>query len=84
MSDLDTIEIDGVVTQLMSHGNYRVTLPNEHTVVARICGKMRKFNIRIINGDKVTIKISRYNLEQALITFRHKKGRPNFVPKRKA
>ena len=71
-TETDYIEVEGVVSTVLSHGNYKVRLPNNHEITSRISGKMRKFNIRITAGDKVTVKISKYDVNNGLITYRHK------------
>ena len=71
-NDQDSIEVEGTVNAVLSHGNYKVTFPNNHEVMTRICGKMRKFNIRITAGDNVTVRLSRYDLSNGLITYRHR------------
>ncbi len=50
---------------------FRVRLENDHEIIAHISGKMRKFYIRIIPGDRVTVEISPYDLTKGRITYRH-------------
>jgi len=50
---------------------FRVRLENEHLMLAHIAGKMRKFSIKIIQGDTVTVQFSPYDLGRGRITFRH-------------
>jgi translation initiation factor IF-1 len=49
-----------------------VELENGHTVLATIAGKMRRFRIRVLQGDRVTVEVSPYDLSRGRITFRHK------------
>lgn len=80
----DLIQVEGVVTEVMAHGQYGVTLVNKHKVVAKLCGKMRKFFIKVMVGDKVTIGLSPYDKSNGLILFRHKTSSTNTVkPPRK-
>jgi len=51
---------------------FRLTLANGHSVLATTAGKMRKFRIRILAGDRVTVEVSPYDLDRGRITFRHK------------
>jgi translation initiation factor IF-1 len=51
---------------------FRVDLENGHSLLATMAGKMRKFRIRILAGDKVTVEVSPYDLSRGRITFRHK------------
>ena len=68
----DAIEVDGTVSSVLSHGNFKVKFANEHEVLTRLSGKMRKFKIKIVVGDYVTVKISKYDLGHGLILYRHK------------
>ena len=58
MSNGETIEVEGEVTELLPNTKFRVKLPNGHSVVAHISGKMRMHFIKIIPGDKVLVEIS--------------------------
>ena len=49
---------------------FRVELPNGHKVLAHVSGKMRKYFIRILPGDKVTVELSPYDLTRGRITYR--------------
>ena len=51
---------------------FRVGLPNGHSVLATTAAKMRKFRIRVLAGDRVTVEVSPYDLGRGRITFRHK------------
>lgn len=66
------IEIDGTVSEVLPSTTFRVALANGHNVVATLAGKMRRFRIRVIAGDKVIVAISPYDLTRGRITFRHK------------
>jgi len=68
----DGIEVQGIVRESLSNAKFRVELDNGHLVTAHPCGKMRKFFIRIIPGDAVTLELSPYDLSRGRITFRHK------------
>lgn len=76
MAKEDLIEMNGVVDEVLPDSRYRVTLDNGHNLVAYTAGKMRKFRIRILAGDKVTLELSPYDLSKGRITFRHIEGRP--------
>jgi len=66
------IEIDGIVDELLRNSTFRVTLANAHSVLATIAGKMRKFRIRVLAGDRVTLALSPYDLTRGRIVYRHK------------
>ena len=68
----DMIEMEGTVTDVQRNSRYRVTLENGHEILAYTAGKMRKFRIRVVAGDKVTIQMSPYDLTKGRINFRHK------------
>ncbi|MFH1867704.1 MAG: translation initiation factor IF-1 [Candidatus Omnitrophota bacterium] len=68
----EAIETSGKITEVLSNAMFRVELENGHKIVAYPCGKMRKFFIRIVQGDTVTVKMSPYDLNRGRITFRHK------------
>lgn len=68
----EAIEFEGVVSEVLPSAMYRVNLGNGHTLLATAAGKMRKFRIRIIVGDQVTVAVSPYDLGRGRITFRHK------------
>jgi translation initiation factor IF-1 len=72
MAKEDMIEMEGTVTDVQRNSRYRVKLENGHEISAYTAGKMRKFRIRVVAGDKVTIEMSPYDLTKGRINFRHK------------
>jgi translation initiation factor IF-1 len=66
------IEVEGTISEVLPSTTFRVALVNGHNVVATLAGKMRRFRIRVIAGDKVIVAISPYDLTRGRITFRHK------------
>lgn len=68
----DLIELQGVVTEVLAGGNYKIKCGENHEVLARLNGKMRQFRIRVIAGDRVTVSVSPYDLKRGLITYRAK------------
>ncbi len=72
MSKEDLVQVDGKITDLRGGGVYTIVLENGATVNARLCGKMKKFKIRIVVGDRVTVAVSPYDVTHGLIMFRHK------------
>ena len=71
MSKEDLIEMRGQVMEVLPDSRFRVTLENGHNLIAYSGGKMRKFRIRVLAGDKVTLEMSPYDLNKGRITFRH-------------
>lgn len=68
----ESIELEGVVSDVLPSAMFRVELTNGHKLLATTAGKMRKFRIRILAGDRVTVEVSPYDLTRGRITFRHK------------
>jgi translation initiation factor IF-1 len=72
MSKEDAIEVEGTVVETLPNAMFRVELEDGHLVLAHISGKMRKYYIKIVNGDRVTVELSPYDLTRGRITFRAK------------
>ena len=72
MAKEELIEFEGVVTELLPEGRFRVRLENEHEVLAYTAGKMKKHRIRSMVGDKVTVEMTPYDMDRARIIFRHR------------
>ncbi len=72
MAKQDAIELQGKVSEVLPNATFRVLLENGHTVLCTIAGKMRRFRIRVLAGDRVTVELSPYDLSRGRITFRHK------------
>ena len=70
MAKQDTLEFDGVVTDLLPNAMFRVKLDNGHMVTAHTAGKLRKNRIRVLQGDRVKLEISTYDLSKGRIIFR--------------
>jgi translation initiation factor IF-1 len=68
----DLIRIEGSVSNLTGGGTYIVQLANGTTVSARLSGKMKKFKIKVIVGDRVAVGVSPYDPTHGLITHRLK------------
>lgn len=64
--------MEGVVTDVLPDRMYRVRLENGHEVLAYAAGKMSKFKIRVLTGDRVTLVLSPYDLTRGRIVYRHK------------
>lgn len=70
MAKEESISVEGVVIEPLPNAMFRVELPNGHKVLAHVSGKMRKFFIKILPGDKVTVELSPYDLTRGRVTFR--------------
>ena len=75
MAKEEMLEMKGVVSEVLPDSRYRVTLENGHVLVAYTAGKMKMHRIRIIEGDKVTVEMSPYDMTKARVIFRHIGGR---------
>ena len=72
MAKEELLEFDGTVTEVLPDGNFRVKLDNEHEVLAYTAGKMRKFRIRSVVGDRVHVEMTPYDLSKGRIVFRER------------
>lgn len=72
MAKDDLLQIDGKVIDALAGGLYKVELENKAIISAKLCGKMRRFNIRVVVGDRVSVGVSPYDPTHGLIQFRHK------------
>jgi translation initiation factor IF-1 len=69
----EKIEVEGTVVEALPGTQFRVELDNGHEVLAYLSGKMRKYYIRILLGDRVRLELSPYDLTRGRITYRYKK-----------
>jgi translation initiation factor IF-1 len=70
----DLIQATGTVDKILGGGRYQITLENGQQVTAQLSGRMRRFRIRVIPGDRVTVGLSPYDPTHGFITFRLKDG----------
>lgn len=68
----EALELEGVISDVLPSTMFKVALDNGHTVIATLGGKMRRFRIRVLNGDRVKVEVSPYDLTRGRITYRHK------------
>lgn len=67
-----SVEVEGSVLEALPNAMFKVALENNFVVLAHVSGKMRKFFIRILPGDKVKLELSPYDLSRGRITYRYK------------
>ncbi len=72
MAKEEVMEFNGIVKELLPNAMFRVLLDNNHEIIAHTAGKMRKFRIRVLAGDRVTVEMTPYDLTKGRITFRFK------------
>ncbi len=73
----DKLEVEGTVVEALPNTQFLVELDNGHRILAYLSGKMRKFYIRILLGDRVKVEMSVYDPKRGRIVYRHK---DNFRP----
>ncbi len=71
MAKEEKISLDGEVTEALPDARFKVKLENDKEILAYVSGRMRKFFIRILPGDRVTIEMSPYDMTKGRITYRH-------------
>ena len=72
----EKLEIEGTVVEALPNTMFRVELDSGHEVLAYLSGRMRKYYIRVLLGDRVLVELSPYDLTRGRITFRYKKRAP--------
>ena len=70
MARNDTIEVEGKILEVLPGYKFKVELTNGHQIEAHVSGKMRMNNIRIVEGDTVSVELSPYDLTRGRITYR--------------
>ncbi len=76
MANEDKIQVEGTVVEALPGTQFKIRLDNGHEVLAYLSGKMRKYYIRILLGDRVKVEMSPYDLTRGRITFRYRKAEP--------
>jgi translation initiation factor IF-1 len=69
----DKIQVEGTIVEALPGTQFRVRLDNGHDVLAYLSGRMRKYYIRILLGDRVRVEMSPYDLTRGRIVYRQKK-----------
>lgn len=70
----DKIEVEGTVKELLPNTQFKVELDNGHQVLAYLSGRMRKYYIRILLGDRVRVELTPYDLDRGRITYRYRRN----------
>ena len=68
----EKLEFEGEVLEALSNGKYRIALDNGHETLGYTAGRMRRFRIRILPGDRVKIELSPYDLTRGRIVYRYR------------
>ncbi|HEX2254877.1 MAG TPA: translation initiation factor IF-1 [Thermoanaerobaculia bacterium] len=72
MQKEEAIEMEGRVIDVLGNANFRVQVTEDHSVLAKVAGKMRRFRIRVLEGDRVKVEVSPYDLNRGRITYRYR------------
>ena len=80
MSREDLLQVEGTVIDVHAGGNFVIQTRNGPIISAKLSGKMRKFHIKVLLGDRVTVGVSPYDPMHGLIVHRHKGGAPDYKP----
>jgi translation initiation factor IF-1 len=72
MAKEELLTLDGEIEEILPDGRFAVRLENDHRIIAYTAGKMRKFRIRSVVGDRVIVEMTPYDLEKGRIIFREK------------
>ncbi|GGH19865.1 translation initiation factor IF-1 [Alsobacter metallidurans] len=76
MAKEELMEFEGQVTEILPDARFRVRLESGHELIAYTAGKMKKFRIKTLTGDRVTVEMSPYDLDKGRLIYRHKDERP--------
>lgn len=68
----EAIEVEGRVVESLRNGMFHIELENGKIILGYLSGKIRKFRIRVLNGDKVLVELSPYDLNKGRIIYRYK------------
>lgn len=77
MTKNEKLEVEGTVKELLPNTQFKVELDNGHKVLAYLSGRMRKYYIRILLGDRVRVEMTPYDLTRGRITYRYRRNRAN-------
>ncbi len=75
MSKNEKLEVEGTVKELLPNTQFTVELDNGHKVLAYLSGRMRKYYIRILLGDRVRLEMTPYDMSRGRITYRYRRNR---------
>ena len=72
MAKEELMTLEGNIDEVLPDGRFGVVLDNEHRIIAYTAGKMRKFRIRSVVGDRVHVEMTPYDLSKGRIVFRER------------
>jgi translation initiation factor IF-1 len=68
----EKIEFECEIVEALSNGKYRIALDNGHETLGYVAGKMRRFRIRVLPGDRIKVELSPYDLTRGRIVYRYR------------
>ena len=68
----EIITVEGTITDVMANAMFRVELEHGHKILAHPSGKMRRYFIRMLVGDRVNVELSPYDLTKGRIIYRYR------------
>jgi translation initiation factor IF-1 len=83
MAKEDLMTLDGLIEEALPDGRFRVRLENDHSVIVYTAGKMRKYRIRTLVGDRVQVEMSPYDLDKGRLVFRERVASAGFGGQRR-
>lgn len=72
MAKEEKVELEGEIVEALRDGHFRIALDNGHETLGYTAGKMRRFRIRILPGDRIRVELSPYDLTRGRIVFRYR------------
>ena len=84
MAKEQLLTIEGVVDEIYPDGRFGVMLENDCRIIAYTAGKMRRYRIRSIVGDRVHVEMTPYDLSKGRIVYREKIAGPSGAPRRRS
>ncbi len=68
----EKVEFEGEIVEALRNGQFRIALDNGHETLGYLAGKMRRFRIRILPGDRIKVELSPYDLSRGRIVYRYR------------
>jgi len=66
------LEVTGIVVEALPNAMFRVNLDTGQQILAYLSGKMRRYYIKVLLGDRVRVELSPYDLAKGRIVYRYK------------
>ena len=83
MAKEELLTFEGLIEEVLPDGRFRVLLDNQHKVIAYTAGRMLRFRIRTVLGDRVHVEMTPYDLSKGRIVYREKVERTGAAPRRR-